>query len=500
MPWITAGATLLGGIIGRSGSGGQQQQQQMPSVNYSQFTPTGEAMPMYGWMAGLGQNVMGSPIPYFPGQTYVGPSELTQAGVDASGAAGDMLSQAGQMAYGGLPNVMQGGQMLANNVGQANMAAGLFNQGLPYYGQAAGYLGQANPYYQNAASLTGGGINDYLAAQSKMQMAGGMAEQGANWLAGKAQGGYFDPYIQTAQNNYNFLSNAADVANNPYVQSMIQQNQLAAQDTLSGQLNQLQGQSVGVGNLGSSRLGLGQGQAVGDVNKAMQATNANMQLNAYQQGLGAQQNALSQTQNLFNTMSMPGTAMGQAAGMMQGAGGMFGQAGGMAGQAGGASAQQGNYYGQMAQNALGQGGAYGQAGNQALQGFNALNQGAQNMINSGLTFGQLAPGLLGSGAQSMLGAAGAYGQGGQTVEGYQQAALQDQMNRFNWLYQEPYQRMGALQGWTQALAPIGVQQGGGIGIQSQQNPNYQSPMQGILGGASLGASFGKALGGLDWFK
>lgn len=282
MPWIAAGATVLGGALGGKGSkssGGQTMSLPQSNVSYSQLTPNAAALPLYGWMAGNANQLMQTPTPYFPGQTYVGPSGLTQQGVEQ----------------------------------QKNLL-----------GQAVG--------------------------------------------------------------NYGFLSNAADVAKNPYVQSMMQQNAQQSSDWLNKQaLPQLQQGAQAVNALGSDRLGLAQGTAAAEAQKNLLAQNAQTQMQAYSQGLGAQQAALGATGGMLGNLMQPG----------------------------------------------------------------------------------------------------------QTVEGYQQAALQDQMNRFNFMFQEPYQRMQAVQGWQQALAPIGMQQGSSAGVQAQMNPNYQSPMQGILGGAALGGSLGK---------
>ena len=283
MPWITAGATVAGGLLGSKGSKGQQQTIQAPQANtsFSQLTPNAAAMPLYGFLGGNAQQLMQTPIPYFPGQTYISPSQLTQQGLQQQK---NMLGMAGQ--------------------------------------------------------------------------------------------------------NYDFLSQSADVANNPYVQAMMKQNAQASSDWLNNQaLPSLQSGSIGVNALGSDRLGLAQGKAAADAQKNLLAQNAQTQMGAYTAGLGAQQNALGSTGAMMGNMMRPG----------------------------------------------------------------------------------------------------------QTVEGYQQAALQDQMNRFNYMYQEPYQRMNAVAGWAQALAPVGIQQGSSMGVSSQQNPNYQSPMQGMLGGASLGGRFGQAL-------
>jgi hypothetical protein len=268
----------MGGKGSKSG-GGQTIQAPSVQANFSSLTPNAAAMPGYGWMAGNMQQLMQTPTPFFPGQTYVGPSGLTQEGLEA---------QKGVM------------------------------------GQALG--------------------------------------------------------------NYGFLSNAADVANNPYVQAQMKQNAQGAQDMLGRALAQQQGQSVGLNNLGSSRQGLMQGTLAAEAQKNLLAQNAQTQLAAYGQGLNAQQGALSSTGSMMGAVMQPG----------------------------------------------------------------------------------------------------------QTVEDYQARALQDQMARFNWMYQEPWQRMQNVQGVLGALSPLGVQQGGGMGIQTQQNPNYMSPMQGVIGGASLGSSIGKA--------
>jgi hypothetical protein len=272
-------------MMGGKGSKGQQQQIQLPqsNVSFSSLTPNPAAMPGYGWLAGNMQNLMQQPMPYFPGQTYVSPSGLTQQAVDQQKAM---------------------------------------------MGQAAG--------------------------------------------------------------NYGFLSNAANVANNPYVQGMMQANERSATDWMQNKaLPSIQSGALGVNALGSDRMGLAQGTAAAEAQKNLLNQNAQTQMQAYQAGLGAQQGALGQTGNLMQSMLQPG----------------------------------------------------------------------------------------------------------QTVEGYQQAALQDQMNRFNYMFQEPWQRMQNIQGVLGALQPLGVQQGGGMGVGSSVNPNYMSPMQGAFGGAMTGWDLGGKLGG-----
>ena len=170
------------------------------SRGQSSFTPADAAAPMYGYVSGIGQQMGQTPTPYFPGMGYVGPSPLTQLGVQG----------------------MQG-------------------LGMQSYG------------------------------------------------------------------NYGFLSNAADVANNPYVQNMLSANRGEVQDKLMQDvLPGIAGGASQIGMLGSSADALMRGRAIGDAATGLSRTNANMMLGAYGQGLGAQQNALGMTGNLMSAYGMPG--------------------------------------------------------------------------------------------------------------------------------------------------------------------------------------------------
>ena len=75
---------------------------------------------------------------------------------------------------------------------------------------------------------------------------------------------------------------------------------------------------------------------------------------------------------------------------------------------------------------------------------------------------------------------------GQASEAYQQAALQDAIQRFNFQQQAPY---SSLQSFLSAAygAPMG---------QQTVQPTYSNPLAGILGGALTGAKLGSAVPGL----
>jgi len=201
----------------------------------SSFVPNPAASPLYGYLAGIGQQMGQTPTPYFPGMGYVGPSSATQAGVNTGMQAMDQYSQGAQAAQNAVP----------------------WMQGL------------------NVASL----------------------------------------------GNYGFLSNAADVANNPYVQGQLGVNQQQVNKNLYENLiPQVNSGAQQVNALGSSRQGLMQGRAIGDTSQALANANASTMLNAYGQGLGAQQYALGQTGQMLQNQLAPANAYGQAGDMLNQAG------------------------------------------------------------------------------------------------------------------------------------------------------------------------------------
>jgi hypothetical protein len=322
------------------------------------------AQPFLNYAGAQTQNLMQSPQPYYPGQTYVSPSGMTQQGV----------AQLGQQ-------------------------AGLLNQSVPYYQQAAKTANSGVPYYQTSADAY---------AQSADQMGG---------------------YLGQQQQNYGMLSNAADVANNPYVQQQLAANrQQVGQAFKEDWLPAINQGAQQVNALGSSRQGIAQAQGMERASQQLANTNASTMLNAYGQGLNAQQGALNQTGNMLNNLTMPGQAMGQA-------GAQLGNAATLQGQAGG----------------------YMQTGATA-QG----NAAAANML------------------------------GGQTVEAYQNAALQDQISRYNWMFQEPQQRIQMATNMASAYQPYGTQTSTG----TAPNPNYMTQQQAGLYGAGAGLNTGIQVGGL----
>jgi hypothetical protein len=203
----------------------------------STFAPNAAALPFYGFTAGQGNQLMQSPVPFFPGQTYVGPSLPTQFGT--------------QLGMGSLAPTLAG----------AGLAAG---------------------------------------AASPMQQAAG-----------------------TAAGNFGFLSGAANVGANPYVQQMMQVNRDRIGEALQEDwLPSLeQGfMRTGSGALGSSRYGLAQGEASQNAARELGRANTELQLGAYGQGLSAQRSALGALGGLQQGFLAPSSAYGTAGQMMAGAG------------------------------------------------------------------------------------------------------------------------------------------------------------------------------------
>jgi hypothetical protein len=124
--------------------------------------------------------------------------------------------------------------------------------------------------------------------------------------------------LPVAQNNYNFLSQAADIQNNPYVQGMLGTNASEAQKALDISLQGLSSGAQSVNAMGSSRLGLAQGQAVGDAQTALANANNALQLGAYNSGLTAQQSALSGLGALQSSYLYPAQALASAGQQMEG--------------------------------------------------------------------------------------------------------------------------------------------------------------------------------------
>jgi hypothetical protein len=203
------------------------------------------------------------------------------------------------------------------------------------YFPGAGYVGPSN--------LTQQAVGMNADAGQQYGQAGNMVQNAA--MAGYgAVPGMFNVANQAGQ-NYGFLSRAADVANNPYVQNQLRANSQAAMGTLGQMMPTVNSGAASVNAMGSGRHGLMQGSAIsGTLNNLMQQ-NTGLMTSAYGQGLGAQQYALGQTGQMQNNLSMPYNYMGQL-------GQMYGQGAGLRAQGGQIMGQAGTNVEQYQQQAL----------------------------------------------------------------------------------------------------------------------------------------------------
>jgi hypothetical protein len=138
----------------------------------------------------------------------------------------------------------------------------------------------------------------------------------------------------------------------------------------------------------------------------------------------------------------------------------------------------------MGANAMGAAGDFRSAGGNALANSGLMFGNAGNL-------GQQAYNIRAQGGNDAAAAAALRLQGGQAVEGYQNAALQDQMARFYSMYSEPQTRMNNSQGYFNLFQPLGTQYGGGGGSSTtgnnpNYNPNYIDPWQAAISGGMAG--------------
>lgn len=147
-----------------------------------------------------------------------------------------------------------------------------------------------------------------FASMDPLQREGLQAQEAA---ARGMQGGIMDPSTQAWQS----MLNAPDVANNPYVQGMLeQQANLANRNLSENMLPAIRMGHIGGGSLGSSRQGVAEGLAARGTQEALLGQAAQTQMGAYQAGLGSQAQGVAGTPGIMQAQMMPGAMMGQVGG------------------------------------------------------------------------------------------------------------------------------------------------------------------------------------------
>ncbi len=143
----------------------------------------------------------------------------------------------------------------------------------------------------------------YAEMDPRQREAMGMREEFARGMSGM---------MQPATQAYESMLTAPDVAQNPYVQGMLEQQRSQVMRGLSEAMPGLQAGMLGV----NERLGgTGQGVAAGIMGRGALETLANQaaqtQFDAYQAGLGQQRYGLSMTPQMMQMGMMPSEILGQ---------------------------------------------------------------------------------------------------------------------------------------------------------------------------------------------
>jgi len=149
------------------------------------------------------------------------------------------------------------------------------------------------------------------AAAAGPQYVGPSTDTQAGWDSGRhAAYTSLGALANTGMENYNYLSRAADVANNPYVQGMMENNRAAAQRSLTEDfLPAISRSAQAAGGMGGSRQGVAQGIAIDRAMRSLLEANNSLAMGAYSQGLSAQQNALGQLGAVQSAQLAPSLAL-----------------------------------------------------------------------------------------------------------------------------------------------------------------------------------------------
>ena len=399
------------------------------TVTRTELDPTMRPYVQYGLTEA--QRLYQAGVPeFFTGQTYVGPSQQTQAALSA------MQTRAMQ----GNPLVPLAQQQLATTL-TGTQAQGLGQTISPYLaqtlsGQQAEALGASiSPYLSQTlsgqqADVLGASISPYLSQTLSGQQAQALGSAASPELAKAISGAYLGA--------------------NPYYSSALQPGFQAATTAYQDAINQMRSRASQAGRYGTNEALMSQEQrAQGALANALTGQAAQLGYSGYEAERARQQQALGLGLNLYESEKARQQAAAQTGAQL--------------------------YESEKArQQAAAQTGAQLYEAERARQQA-AAQTGAQ-LYSQERGFQQAAIGAApGLAAQDYTDIA-QLAQAGQAAESYQQAALQDAIQRFNYQQQAPY---AALQSFLSSSfgAPQGMQ---------TVAPSYSNPLAGVLGAALAG--------------
>jgi hypothetical protein len=491
------------------------------TVTTSQIDPTIRPFLQTGLERAQDVFLTGQQPTFFPGQTYISPSQQTlqalQMQEQAAGAASPLFSASQNAFLSGI-----GAQSAATPLYQSIYGSAGYQPGASIYERAAaGGFAPSTGAFQQLYSQAGAGVPSIygqvaggqgaidtsylgnLAQQAGMQPASGLYSQVAG---GGFQNAAMSPTAQTAMGGF--------LQGSPYQQQMIQ----AATRPLVQQFSEqvipgISSQFSAAGRYGSGAMQRAQGQATESFGRALGDVTAGIvgqdyaRERAFQEAAIGQLAGLSQ-QDLANRLAGAGALESSMRASIGQQAGLFGQGAGfqqqnLATQLAAAGAGESTRQAQLAQQA----GLAGQLSNLEQQGFASQFLGAQGLqqaqaaalatqmaaaggigetqasdLQRQLAATQLAPSIY----QQQLMPSQTLGQVGAAREAIAMQPLQEQMARFSFQQQQP---ISALQSYLSSVYgnPMTA-----YGSQSQQMP--QNNLMSGLAGAGAGYLGGQALG------
>jgi hypothetical protein len=384
---------------------------------------------------------------YYPGQTYVSPSDMTQQG----------MQMAQQRALAGSPLIPQAQQTVSQLQSAQNPALGAFADVF----QRSGY----NPATDIYSAVAGGAGSDYLNQSRANQLYGqaAMGDPSSGFYGAMQQGAFQNQAMPLAEQT----AGGAYLGGNPFFQGAFQPAARAAQDVFERNIQNVTSQASQAGRYGSGAMGQLQDRAAGQFAQSLSDVAGNLAYQNYAAERGLQEagigrlGALSQ-QDIANRLT---GAQGLTAGSQSQL------ANQMAAMQASAGLSQQDLANRMAA-AGGLSDITGQALQTQLAAAGGLGQTAASDYARQLQAAGMAPGMAAqdyADIQRLIDL-------GQMQEDYQQMALTDAMNRFNFQQTAPY---SSLQSYLSAAygAPMG---------QQVSQPIYRNPVGSALSGGSLG--------------
>lgn len=426
--------------------------QQRTQTSVTQLDPTVRPFVAYG-LEEAQRLFEGFTPQYFPGQTFVGPSDATQAA---------LLAQQNR-ALQGSRLTREAGEAASRLTSAQNPASAIYEQLL------AGMSGTPTaPFY---SSIMAGGNNPALQQYQNIYNLASAPNAGESVYQSLASGGFTNPALQGAQ----ATAGGQFLTGNPFFQGAFQPAAMAATQQFNQAIQDVTSQASRAGRYGSGAMGQLQDRASMQLANALSNTAGNLAYQNYAAERGLQESALGRLGELGQqgVLNRIAGAQGLTSGQQSRIENMLAATGGMAGAFTGDIGQRLAAAGQL---------------DAALQGLTgsrlAAAGGIANVAGSDLSRQLAAAESARETAREDYFDIAQLAAAGQAQEAYQGQALQDAINRFNFAQNLPQQQLSNFLSAAYG-APAGTQ---------TRTPVYSSPLISGLGGAALGSQFGGTTG------